>query len=299
MSRTSVLPLTSQQRKNITKLAFLLPAVIYMVLFFAYPIVKNLIMGFQQYTLSTFYTGSAPWAGITNYTKTISSPVFGQALLNTLLFTAGSLLGQFTLGMAFALFFHRRFPLSGFLRSLLLLPWLLPLIVTSAIWKSLLDQDNGIVNLTLRAIGAPEVSWLTSPNVALISVIIVNIWVGIPFNTTILYGGLQDIPKELYEAASLDGAGKWRSFKFITWPLLRPVVAVLLVLGVVYTLKVLDVILGLTNGGPANSTQTLATQSYTLSFVNYDFGQGAAWGNILILISLIFALIYLRMGKES
>ena len=96
--------------------------------------------------------------------------------------------------------------------------------------------------------------------------IVVNIWIGIPFNTTILYGGLQDIPEELYEAAALDGATGWRAFRHVTWPLLRPVVSVVLVLGVVYTVKVLDIILGLTNGGPANATQTIATQSYHLSF---------------------------------
>ena len=122
----------------------------------------------------------------------------------------------------------------------------------------------------------------------------VNIWIGIPFNPTILYGGLQDIPKELYEAAELDGATGWRAFRHITWPLLRPVVTVVLVLGVVYTLKVLDIILGLTGGGPANATQTFATQSYHLSFVEFNFGQGAALGNILIVISLLFAIIYLR-----
>ena len=119
--------------------------------------------------------------------------------------------------------------------------------------------------------------------------ILVNIWIGIPFNTTILYGGLQDIPEELYEAAALDGATGWTAFRHITWPLLRPVVNVVLVLGVVYTLKVLDIILGLTRGGPANATQTIATQSYHLSFIEFDFGQGAALGNMLIVVSLVFA----------
>ncbi len=126
-----------------------------------------------------------------------------------------------------------------------------------------------------------------------------NIWIGIPFNTTILYGGLQDIPEELYEAAALDGATGWRAFRHVTWPLLRPVVTVVLVLGVVYTLKVLDIILGLTGGGPANATQTLATQSYHLSFVEFNFGQGAAMGNILIAISFVFALLYLRAARRA
>ena len=129
--------------------------------------------------------------------------------------------------------------------------------------------------------------------------IIVNIWIGIPFNLTILYGGLQDIPGELYEAGALDGATGWKAFWHITVPNLRPVVSVVLVLGVVYTLKVLDIILGMTNGGPANATQTLAIRSYQESFVNFEFGVGAAFSNILIVISLVFAVIYLRANRRA
>jgi len=196
-------------------------------------------------------------------------------------------------------FFQKRFPLSGFMRAMLLLPWLLPLIVASATWRSILDQDSGILNQFLTAIGLNAVPWLTSPDVALIAVILVNIWVGIPFNVTLLYGGLQDIPGELYEAASLDGATGWKAFWHITLPNLRAVIGVVLVLGVVYTLKVLDVILGLTGGGPANATQTIAIRSYQTSFIDFEFGVGAAFSNILILISLVFAFVYLRGTRKA
>jgi multiple sugar transport system permease protein len=127
----------------------------------------------------------------------------------------------------------------------------------------------------------------------------VNIWIGIPFNLTLLYSGLAEIPDQLYEAGSLDGATGWKGFRYITWPNLRPVASVLLVLGVVYTIKVLDIILGLTGGGPANATQTLATQSYQRSFVEFKFGQGAAFSNILIAISLVFAVLYLRATRRA
>ncbi len=182
---------------------------------------------------------------------------------------------------------------------MLLLPWLLPLIVASATWRSILDQDSGILNQFLGTFGIPAIPWLTSPSVALAAVIIVNIWVGIPFNVTLLYGGLQDIPTELYEAGALDGATGWKAFWHITWPNMRPVVSVVLILGVVYTIKVLDIILGLTNGGPANATQTIAVRSYQESFVNFQFGVGAAFSNILILISLVFAVIYLRVNRRA
>jgi len=285
--------------ERIAQLLFLLPAVLFLVLFFGYPVVKNIVMSFQAYTTSTFYTGEAPWVGLSNYVSVVSSQLFSTALLNTALFTIGSIVGQFVLGLLLALFFRRNFPLSGLLRSLLLLPWLLPLIVSSAVWKWMLDQDSGVVNQFLGIFGIGSVPWLTSPAVALITVIGVNIWIGIPFNTTILYGGLQDIPTELYEAAALDGATGWKAFWSITWPMLRPVVSVTLVLGVVYTIKVLDIILGLTNGGPANATQTIATQSYDLSFKQFDFGQGAALSNILIVISALFAIVYLRLNRKA
>jgi multiple sugar transport system permease protein len=291
---------TTRRRQRTVELLFLLPAVAYLLLFFGYPIVKNVLMGFQHYTNATFFTGVAPWVGLDNYSTVIHSAVFNKAAVNTLLFTAGSIAGQFTIGLAIALYFQKRFPLSGVLRSLLLLPWLIPLIVSSAVWRWILDEDNGAMNRLLSALHvvSSNPGWLTSTSLALIAVILVNIWIGIPFNTTILYGGLQDIPEELYEAASLDGATGWKAFRYITWPLLRPVVNVVLVLGVVYTLKVIDIILGLTRGGPANATQTIATQSYHLSFVEFDFGQGAALGNILIVISLIFAMFYLRASRE-
>jgi multiple sugar transport system permease protein len=291
----------SRQRQRVFELLFLVPAVVYMLLFFGYPVIKNAVMGFQEYTTKTFFTGEAPWVGLDNYSAVISSSVFSKATVNTLLFTGGSIAGQFVIGLAIALYFHRRFPLSGVLRSLLLLPWLIPLIAASAVWRWILDEDNGALNQALEALHlvSSGPGWLTSTSLALIAVIIVNIWVGIPFNTTILYGGLQDIPDELYEAAALDGATGWRAFRYITWPLLRPVVNVVLVLGVVYTLKVLDIILGLTGGGPAHASETIATQSYHLSFQEFNFGQGAALGNILIVVSLIFAVLYLRATRRA
>jgi multiple sugar transport system permease protein len=288
-------------RARLVELAFLVPAAAYMLLFFGYPVVKNVSMGFESYTTRTFYTGEAPWVGLHNYAEVFRSSVFSQAVLNTALFTGGSIAGQFVLGLGIALFFKRRFPLSGVLRSLLLLPWLIPLLASSTVWRWILDQDNGAFNRLLSGLHlvSSHPGWLTDTRLALVAVIGVNIWIGIPFNTTILYGGLQDIPDELYEAAAIDGATRWRAFRYVTWPLLRPVVTVVLVLGVVYTLKVLDIILGLTKGGPANATQTIATQSYNLSFVQFDFGQGAALGNILIVISLVFAILYLRANRRA
>ncbi|NED85881.1 sugar ABC transporter permease, partial [Streptomyces sp. SID11233] len=218
------------------------------------------------------FTGEAPFNGLDNWRAVFDNPLFTDSLGHTLLFVLGSLLGQFVLGLALAVFFSRRFRLAGPVRALLLLPWLVPMVVSAVVWRKLLDQDTGVVNTlltNLHLIDSP-VHWLSSPGVALTSAVLVNIWIGIPFNMVILYGGLQEIPRELYEAAALDGAGAWRTFRSVTLPMLRPVVTVVLVLGFMSTVKILDLILALTGGGPADSTQTLGTVTYQLSFQQLD-----------------------------
>ena len=291
----------ARRQEKAVQWLFLVPAIIYVAVFFGYPVIKNMMMGFQEYTTRTFYTGEAPWVWFDNYVEVFRSSVFTTSVVNTILFTLGSIAGQFVIGLLLALFFKRHFPLSGLMRSLLLLPWLLPVIAGTAAWKWILDQDSGVLNEFLRAVGiiSDPIPWLTSPDVALIAVVLVNVWLGIPFNMTLLYSGLQDIPNELYEAAALDGATGWKAFWHITWPNLRNVVNVVLVLGVIYTLKVLDIILGLTGGGPANATQTLATDSYRRSFQEFSFGTGAAVSNVLIVVSLVFALVYLRVNRRA
>jgi len=290
-----------RRREEIAKILFVVPAALAIAALFGYPVVKNLVMSFQDYGLKTFFTGEAPWIGLQNYIAVVTDDVFTKAVVNTALFTIGSIAGQFVIGMLLALFFHKNFPLHGVLRALFLLPWLIPLIVGSAAWRAILEQDSGILNVTLENLGiiSSPIPWLTSPDVALIAVILVNIWLGIPFNMTLLYSGLQDIPDDLYEAGAMDGATGWKAFWHITLPNLRAVVGIVLMLGVIYTLKVIDIILGLTGGGPANATQTIATQSYQDSFVQFKFGQGAALSNILILISLAFAVVYLRATRRQ
>jgi multiple sugar transport system permease protein len=290
------------RRERLAQWLFLAPALLYLLAFFGFPIVKNLVMGFQDYSTASLYTGQAPFAGWSNYQAVFSSGLFGKLLLNTALFTVASMLGQFVIGLGLAVFFNRRFPLNGVIRALLLLPWLLPMVASATVWRWMLGQDTGVVNKILEGLHlapATGVPWLSSVSVALISVTLVNIWVGIPFNLVILYGGLQEIPPELYEAAALDGVGRWTRFRYITWPLLRPVVTVVVVLGFIYTVKVIDIILVVTGGGPANASQTLAVQAYQLSFKTFLFGQGAAMGNILILVSLVFALVYLRLNRRA
>ncbi|MEU8694074.1 sugar ABC transporter permease [Streptomyces sp. NPDC048665] len=287
-------------RRRLAQWGFVAPAVVFMLLFFGYPLVRNVVMSFQHYTPKTFFTGRAPFNGVDNWSKVFRDALFAKALWHTFVFTAGSLVGQFCIGLALAVFFNRRFPLGGVLRSLVLLPWLVPMVVSGIVWRRILDEDTGVLNSFLDTLGAGgHPPWLTSPGMALLSVILVNIWIGIPFNMVILYGGLQEIPRELYEAASLDGASAWRTFRSVTLPMLRPVITVVLVLGFMSTVKILDLILALTDGGPADATQTLGTLTYQNSFVQLDFGAGAVVGNVLILVSAVFAVFYLRANRTE
>ncbi|MEV6605826.1 sugar ABC transporter permease [Kutzneria sp. NPDC051319] len=280
-------------------IAFLLPALLYVLVFFGYPLVYNVLMSVRDYSVRSFYTGEAPFTGVANYLAALGNPVFVKAALNTVWFTVGSIAFQFGIGLALAVFFNGRFLGSATLRALLLLPWLLPLVVSGAVWRWIFDQDHGVLNTALRLVGLPAIPWLTDTGWALPAVILTNIWIGIPFNLVLLHGGLRAIPVSLYEAAALDGAGPWQRFRNVTWPLLRPVTGIVLMLGLVYTIKVFDVIMVITGGGPANATQTLTTFSYSLSFHDFAFGQGAAVGNVLILAATVFGFVYLRSSARE
>jgi multiple sugar transport system permease protein len=279
---------------------FLLPLMIYLVAFYAYPLYRNLELSLKDYTVASFVQNNAPFVGLDNYAEIFDSADFGPALRHTLLFTLLSIAFQYAIGLALAVFFHQHFRLAPTLRALFLVPWLLPLIVSASTWSWMLNSESGIVNSVLESFGIGQINWLTSPDWSLFAVVIANIWIGIPFNLVILYSGLQNIPAEVYEAASLDGASPWQKFWRITFPMLRPVSAITLLLGLVYTLKVFDIIWIMTQGGPGNSSSTFATWSYELSFGSLvpDFGPGAAVGNLLILIALCFGLLYIRSQRR-
>ncbi|EDY54602.1 MULTISPECIES: sugar ABC transporter permease [Streptomyces] len=290
-----------RRRSRLTALAFLAPLALYLAAFYVYPLYRNLDLSLRDYTVRSFVAGDAPFSGLDNFRTVLDDPTFGPAMRHTMIFTFVSIAFQYAAGLALAVFFNRHFRLAGTLRALFLIPWLLPLIVSASTWSWMLNSESGVVNYALHTVGVAPVNWLNSPHWALTSVIIANIWIGIPFNLVILYSGLQNIPGELYEAASLDGASAWQQFRRITFPLLRPVSAITLLLGLVYTLKVFDLIWIMTKGGPSDASSTLATWSYQLGFGSLlpKFGPGAAVGNILILIALVFGLLYIRVQKRQ
>jgi multiple sugar transport system permease protein len=288
-------------RSRLTAFAFTAPLVCYLAAFYVLPLYRNLDLSLRDYTVRSFVAGDAPFTGLHNFRRVFDDPAFGPALRHTMVFTLVSITFQYVIGLGLAVFFNRRFRLSAVLRALFLVPWLLPLIVSASTWSWMFNSESGVVNYALRLIGVDPVGWLTSPDWALTSVIVANIWIGIPFNLVVLHSGLQNLPAELYEAAALDGASAWQRFRHITFPLLRPVSAITLLLGLVYTLKVFDLIWIMTKGGPGDASTTLATWSYQLGFGTLlpKFGPGAAVGNVLILIALAFGLLYVRLQRRQ
>jgi multiple sugar transport system permease protein len=288
-------------RRQAQAWAFLAPVVAYLLAFYAYPLFRNLDLSLRDYTVRSFVQGDAPFAGLDNYREIVEHQTFLPALTHTVVFTLASLVCQFGIGMALAVYFNQHFRLSATLRALFLVPWLLPLIVSSSTWAWMLNSQAGVVNAALQPLGVAPIHWLTSPDWSLVAVIIANIWIGIPFNLVLLYSGLQGIPQQVYEAAALDGTNGWQRFWWVTLPLLRPVSAITLLLGLVYTLKVFDVIWIMTSGGPADSSTTFATWSYRLGFGSLlpEFGQASAVANLLIVMALLSGLIYVRIQRRQ
>jgi multiple sugar transport system permease protein len=288
-------------RSQLAGWAFLIPLVAYLLLCYAYPLLTNIDLSIRDYTVRSFVQGGARLIGFGNYATVFADPTFGTAFLHTAVFTVTSLVFQYSIGLALAVFFARGFRLSATLRALFLVPWLLPLIVSASTWAWMLNSEAGVVNTVLGFFGIAKVNWLTSPDASLVSVTIANIWIGIPFNLVVLHSGLRNIPAEVFEASALDGASGWQTFRHVTFPMLRPVSTVTLLLGLIYTLKVFDIIWIMTRGGPANSSTTLATWSYQLGFGTMlpRFGPSAAVGNVLILLAVLAGLLYARAQRHQ
>ena len=293
--------LSGWRKQQLAGWLFLTPAIAYLLFAFALPIVYNVMLSFEQTSPATIAKFSAPWAGLDNYRFILNDPTSRSAIVHTFVFTAGSLLGQFVIGFSLALLFSARFPGRTFARSLIIVPWLLPLIVTGVIFRFLFQAEGGAVNQLLENLGLihSPVQWLNDPHLAFWTILIANIWLGVPFFTLLLYSALQDVPDEIKEATVIDGAGPWQRLRLVIVPIILPVIEVTLLLGFVFTVKVFDLVIGLTGGGPANATQLITTWSYNLSFQVFSFGEGAALNNVLLLLALICAPIYLWLSRDS
>ena len=282
-------------------LLFALPAFVYMLIIVGYPIISNIVLSVQDVTVRNLARGTKNFVGLNNYIVLFRDEVFRLTISNTLKFTVYSLLFQFIIGFALAVFFNKNFSFAKPVRGLLMIPWMIPMTVTALIFKFIFSTDVGIVNYLLSSMGiiSENIEWLTNPNIAMGCVIFANIWIGIPFNTILLSTGLTTIPQELYESAAMDGANGFQRFIKITLPLLRSTIESVLVLGFIYTFKCYDLVYVMTSGGPVNSTHLMSTYSYKLSFEMFDYSMGSAAANVLLVILMVVGMVYLKITMEG
>ena len=282
-------------------LLFALPAFVYMLIIVGYPIISNIVLSVQDVTVKNLARGTKNFVGLDNYIALFRDEVFRLTISNTLKFTVYSLLFQFIIGFALAVFFNKNFSFAKPIRGLLMIPWMIPMTVTALIFKFMFSTDVGIINYLLHSLGiiSENIEWLTNPDIALGCVIFANVWIGIPFNTILLSTGLTTIPQELYESAAMDGANGFQRFIKITLPLLRPTIESVLVLGFIYTFKCYDLIYVMTSGGPVNSTHLMSTYSYKLSFEMFDYSMGSAAANVLLVILMVVGMVYLKITMEG
>lgn len=283
-----------------SEILFVIPALIYMLIFVGYPIVYNIILSFQDTSLTNLGSASKKFVWFANYKNLFSSDLIFITIKNTLFYTVMCLIIQFSLGFLMALFFNLKFRIAGFLKGIIIISWMMPTIATALIFRFMLSE-TGIINSYLQTLGILKqpILWLSNQNTAMWGVVIANSWVGIPFNMLLLSTGLSNVPESIIESAKIDGAVAWQRLIFIIIPMIKPAILSVLVLGFVYTFKVFDLVFTMTAGGPVNSTEVLSTYSYLLSFKYYYFSQGASVANILASFLIIISFIYVRLTSKE
>jgi raffinose/stachyose/melibiose transport system permease protein len=282
---------------------FVVPALVLFLVFLVYPMVDTVIMSF--FSWDGFITTTPVFVGARNYVKIFTQdPVFWPAFRNTVIWVVLSLIVPTTLGLALALGLNQKLFGRNLLRSAFYIPAVLASIAVATMWVWLYNPQSGLIDGVLKAAGLGSLShdWLGDSHVALYAIFVAFVWQTAGFNMVLYMAGLQNVPEELVEAAKLDGAGKFAIFKAVTWPALRPTTIIVVVLTMISSLKVFDLIVGTTGGGPAQSTQVLALWSYQQSFSNHEFGLGNAIATVLFVVSMILVVPYMvwtfRGSKE-
>ncbi len=299
----SARPARRQRRRRgqfVQALPYLLPAGVLYVWFLAYPMLDAVRLSF--YSWSGFRTQAPTFVGWGNYTRLFTAdPVFWTAFRNSVLWVGMSVLVPMTLSLVLALALNRRMFGRNLFRSVFYLPAVFASITVAAMWRWIYNPTVGTVNEVLSAAGLDSWTqqWLGNPRIALYAVFVAAIWQGVGFNMVLFLAGLQQVPTELVDAARVDGARGMQVFRHVTLPALRPTFVVVIILTIINSLKVFDLIVGMTGGGPAQSTQVLALWSWTQSFQNHNFGQGGAVATVLLIISMCLVVPYLAWALRG
>ena len=273
-------------------LGWLLPAYLAMFSISAYPLVHNLIASFHG---EAVVGQAAPFVGLRNYQAVVAAPAFAGAVGRTLVWTVGVVGTAFAVGLGMALLLNQNFTGVRVARVLFLIPWATPSIAAAIIWRYLYNTDFGIINVFLRGAGLDGLAlgWMTDPKVSLLSAMIVHIWRTYGFYMIMLLGALQAVPRDLIEAAMIDGASAWRRLISVTLPQIQPVVVMIILLELIWVTNNFDTLFVLTGGGPLRSSETLPLFVYQTAFQSTRFAEAAAGSVLLFLIALSLITAYL------
>jgi multiple sugar transport system permease protein len=291
-------PLVSARaRERLAGYAYLVPAAVVLGGTVVFPILKAVHMSLYHHVLIKPHEYG--FIGLGNYARLLRDDVFWLTLWNSFVWVFGSVSLQFLGGFAAALLLHGAFTGRALVRTVVLLPWVIPGVVVGLIWEFLYQPNYGVLNDLLFRLGwlPDKIAWLSNPDLAMPAVIATNVWRGVPFFAIMLLAGLQAIPDELYEAARVDGAGVIPRFWHVTLPLLRPIIVVATATRVIWTFNYADLIFVMTSGGPANATQITSTYTLLQAYSNLDFGYAATLSVVLLLIMLTFTILYLRLTR--
>ena len=279
----------------------ILPSLAFIAFFIFYPLLRGGVMAFQDYNL--FNLKDIAWAGLKNFKDIIfnSSVSFKQILFNTLIWTVLSLVLQFLLGFLLAMMLRKPFPGRSVYCGFVFYSWALCGFAIGLIWSWLFNGQFGVINDLLMKLGiiSENVGWLSNPKIAMFSVVIVNVWYGVPYFGIMLLAALQSVPNELYEAATIDGANSIGKLFHVTIPYIRPTIISTVLLRSMWIVNFPDLIYAMTNGGPVNSTHILGTMMINKVYKEFDYGQGSAYGVIIMLILITYAIFYLKVTKPS
>lgn len=286
------------QRQLIVAAPFVLPVIALTSLFIVYPIIMTVWASLNKVDQ---FGRSHGFVGMANYRNLLSNPDFLAALWRTIVWTIAVVVGTLTLSLLFAVILNMDFRGRGLARTFLLLPWATSLVVVAMLWRWMAHPDFGAIAHLVSVLGISQnrIEWLARPELSFPLMIWIAIWVSIPSTTLMLLAGMQTIEKDLYEAVFLDGAKSFRSFCDITFPMLRPVFAVAVLLNVVFVFNSFPIIWVLTEGGPAGDTDTLVTYLYKVGFRLYDMGTASAISVVIVMILTIFAIIHTKVSWKE
>lgn len=277
---------------------YVAPAVIVMALVILYPFIYNVVISFSNMNLTHFKT--AHWIGLKNYAHVIIDTKFWYFFFKTILWTVLNLVFHVGIGLMLALIINEDIKAKSFFRTLLILPWAVPQYITALTWRGMFNSEYGAINILLGNVFGLQVPWLSTEWGAFAACLITNIWLGFPFMMIIALGGLQSIPRSLYEAAEIDGASRWMQFKNITVPLLKPVMVPAITLGVIWTFNNFNVVWLVSNGGePADTTHILVSWVYKAGFTYFRMGYAAAFSMVIFAVLLIFSWKFINSTKAT